>query len=224
MKFKSVSSIISLFLALMFCVAVSGGCGGGSSGHYYGNFGNSSQDVTPEPDSQDVVPENPTSDDEYGNNNDWEVVSFFSGLNNTEWVISSVYVYVTSNRQNCTILPNSYNYNVDKLTLQIFDDTALLFYDGNGMPYGNWYSPLTVKVKTPSGKEFAAPILRSAEGFTRIRSTEYYDMWRVDFKTDGMEKLDIYKRIPSTYVIVYNTFYIDNVEYNAYIELNPYNK
>lgn len=46
-----------VFLALVFCVAVSGGCGG----RYSSNYAVSSQDVTPTP-----VPENPTSGDEVG--------------------------------------------------------------------------------------------------------------------------------------------------------------
>ena len=139
MKIVNHKILTSAVLALLFSVAVSGGCGGSSSGHYYGNFGNSSRDVSPEPESQDVTPtpENPTSDDEYGGgNNDWIVVDddlntvekslyLFSRLNNTTWKITDI--VVDDNRVDCEIIPN-FSHSTSLLTFQTLDD-AMVWLD-----------------------------------------------------------------------------------------------
>ena len=224
MKFKSVSSIISLFLALMFCVAVSGGCGGSSSGHYYGNYGNSSQDVIPEPESQDVVPDNPTSDDDYGVNRDYHS---FTQLNNTEWRITNVFVHVKykSGTENCTVEENSYNRNVSKITLQILGDDALLWYDGDGMPYGNWTSPLTVNFHDSNWIWDKAPILRSSENFEEDIDDRRFCRYEVIAGEKDSETISVYydnsNRMSSMNIV--NVFVIDGVEYDSEITLVPYN-
>ena len=228
MKSKSFSKFIYLFLALVFCAAVSGGCGGGSSSHSSGNFAVTSDDVTPVPDkptSEDVsVPDNTTSDDDYGVNRDYHS---FTQLNNTEWRITNVFVHVKykSGTENCTVEENSYNRNVSKITLQILGDDALLWYDGDGMPYGNWTSPLTVNFHDSNWIWDKAPILRSSENFEEDIDDRRFCRYEVIAGEKDSETISVYydnsNRMSSMNIV--NVFVIDGVEYDSEITLVPYN-
>ena len=169
MKSKNIKNVIYLFLTLMFCVAVSGGCGGGSSGHYSGNFGDSSQDVAPEPESQDVVPENPVSDDQngddYGANNGVDTLLKFKLLNKSRWKIDNVAIYgngAISRTQGCEVI--SYSHNTETIQLFTFENS---FEDCWCDDKDNYvWNDLTVTFKDPDdGTESEIPILRLTDGF-----------------------------------------------------------
>ena len=219
MQKKSFSKITVFLLALMFSVAVSGGCGGGSSGHYYGNYGNSSRDVTPEPESQDVTPtpENPTSDDEYGGAR----AHSFEDLHNTYWKINSV--SVSSIQQGECGVTQNYNYNVNQLGLIIYDEVALGWSDAYEDEHGNWTSPLTVVFVDDYNNWSQAPILRAASSFKR----EIYDARFCTYLATGLNANDweriyvYYQGSTITRIRVYNRFVINNLVYEAELNLIP---
>ena len=175
------------------------------------------------------MPENPTSDDEYGVGRPHS----FTELNNTEWRINSVFVNGKYRRDGteyteyCTVDESSYNQNVSKITLQIFGDDALLWYDGNGMPYGNWTSPLTVKFHDSYGILDTAPILRSSENFDGVINDLRFCRYKVvagekDSETISVYYDEYYKTITS--INIANVFLIDGItEYESELSLVPYN-
>lgn len=211
MKFKRFSKLIFLFLALMFCLAVSGGCGGGSSGRYSSNYAVSSQDVTPEPESQDVtptpLPENPTSGDEVGYNG-WEDVSYLDTLNNTEWVIESVKV-MEKDYTELEIEPNSYNYNVSRIKLLTAED-ELMWVDADGSYHFDALTILFYNDWLANSSSLAiAPILRTVVGLKEQPSfnLNYNYLYQASLGNEGSEKIEFGRLLDR--IVITNVFYVD---------------
>ncbi len=234
------SKIIYLFLALVFSVAVSVGCGGGG-GRYSGDFGNSgdsSQEITTE--SQNVIPEplpeNPTSDDDYGANKNGQKVNYFASLNNTAWVIENVSVgdsnVPVGNEDDsfCIVREDTYNYNVNKLKLVIKKD-KLSWYDGSNKYHDTTLDPLTVEFFDlgHGNKTLQAPILRALSGF-KIDTTSNeikpdYESYQASYAISGnnanrySERIEIPKNFNFTKIKIVNYFYIDTVYYLSLIHI-----
>ena len=227
-------------LVIMFCVAVSGGCGGGSSSNFSGNYAITSNDVTPEPDEQpdeqptsdDVnpVPDNPTSDDEYGGNNGWEELNSLSNLNGTEWTIDEVEVHYDNYLNYGKILssePNSYNYNFNKFTL-ITSDTSLVWREGN-----NYHADaLTINFTDVHGIQRKAPILRTAIGFSYIEpdsndeepdENEYYRAQLPERSKMGYFNVEYIELTSKNFnpqeLVIANDFYFEELPYSSIIKL-----
>lgn len=209
MESKRYSNVISFFLLLMFCVAVSGGCGGSSGGHYSSNYAVSSHDISLDP----------TSDDEFGGLR----AHSFKDLHNTYWKINSVSVS-SIYKGDCRVTQN-YNYNVNQLGLIIYDGVALSWSDAYEDEHGNWTSPLTVVFVDDYNNWSQAPILRAASSFER----EIYDAQLCTYLATGLHANDFeriyvyYQGSTITRIRVYNRFVLDstNLVYEAVLDLIP---
>ena len=127
---KSKKFLTYAVLVIMFCVAVSGGCGGGSSGHYSGNFGDSgdsSQEVTAEyvsPDFMPPTPDEPALSDQFGTENaddDYGAgeINALMLLTKTTWSIEQVEIYQSYGSASSYDIREGNNYNAKTITFLI---------------------------------------------------------------------------------------------------------
>ena len=159
--------IFALFIALLFCVAISGGCGGGSSS-------SSSDDTATEevttptdnPQGEKTILESPDeyvtpeSGDEYGGN-DWEVVSRFNLLDNTEWEITYICGRDHFKEIRGDLMENFIGKHV---ILRVMGNW--LFWDDPNANNGrvNYFAdPLTITYKTDFDEVYSAPVIRPGE-------------------------------------------------------------
>ena len=149
-------------------------------------------------------------------------------LNNSEWRITNIYIMnVTRNStQSDSIIPNSYNYNADKLTLQILGGEALLWLDGDGNSHGNWNTPLTINFNNLYNYTFAAPILRSSSGFKFTEINDGYINYKVSVDS-ASETIQVDQDEPLSFLMIDNDFSAgegyNKADYKIRIELEPYN-
>ena len=233
MKIVNHKILTSALLALLFSVAVSGGCGGGSSGHYYGDYGNSSHDVEPEVVSPDVaqpMPEAPALSDQFGTENgDDEYgagkVNSFMLLNKTTWKINGIQINTNSFSQRTCNVSDDYNYKTKTVTFLVTGNSMAWAtdYDKKTPHYDN----LTVEFQDPI-REYSqrAPIVRPANNF--------YDKDDMDVtyealvKNNGQETEDITigGRFNNTHLVgkevtIENKFTAEDGEsYKCYLELS----
>ena len=110
------------------------------------------------------------NDDDYGGNNDWDIVTKFTELNNTSWRITNASVSQGSGYERTDLNLVNNSYSATRLRLATQDD--ILFWVDNSGTYR--YDPLTVQCVNAQGQTITAPLIQSATGFKESRSAYDY--------------------------------------------------
>ena len=235
MKIVNHKILTYALLVLMFCVAVSGGCGGGSSGHYSGNFGDSGDSsVTPEIDTQDVIqPEldEPSLSDQFGDENDDDEygaskINALALLNNTTWNIESLSVFDSQTLRYCTV-KEIQNKTITLMTTDTIMSGGAIIVDDKREFYPvfktEFYAPNDVYDPEDALKVwYNAPVLRYATKFVETEKNSVFEASN-GTETERIQIIERFENTPlvATRILIVNHFVaVDGKEYTSSLELS----